>query len=104
MSKPQTAGRSGLPNSLQLRSGDRCMQGMPAGLPLGMPGIGEEIEITIQQAAHPIRQSMDVTLLTYFFIITIQQIVCAVDVLACPSPYTVYFSRLNPTIRSRIDG
>lgn len=53
-----TSGRSGRPNSAQLRSGVRWMHGTPAGLPSGIPGIGDEIEMTIQQAAQPIRHSM----------------------------------------------
>ncbi len=34
------------------------MHRCPAGLPPGIPGSGVEIEITVQQAAHPGRQSM----------------------------------------------
>lgn len=33
------------------------MQGIPAGFPLDIPGIGEEIEITIQHAPQPTLQS-----------------------------------------------
>ena len=32
---------------------------IPAGLPSGIPGIGEDIERAMQQAAHPGRQSID---------------------------------------------
>ena len=32
------------------------MQGTPAGLPWGMPGMGEEMEGAVQQAAQPGRQ------------------------------------------------
>ena len=32
------------------------MQGTPAGFPLGMPGMGEEMEGAVQQAAQPGRQ------------------------------------------------
>ncbi|EQL87215.1 hypothetical protein D052_3683 [Vibrio parahaemolyticus 10290] len=35
-----------------------CTQRTPAGLPLGIPGIGEEILGAIQQAPHPNRQSI----------------------------------------------
>ena len=52
----QNAGRSGLPNSAQRRSGSSCTQGMPAGLPCGMPGIGEVIEGAMQHAPHAGRQ------------------------------------------------
>src|SRR5690606_21465233 len=55
---PQTAGRSGLPNSAQRLSRDRCRQRSPAGLPLGIPGIGELMEGAIQQAPQPSRQFM----------------------------------------------
>jgi hypothetical protein len=41
------------------------MQGTPAGLPRGMPGIGEEIEGAIQQAAQPIRQLNSVELISF---------------------------------------
>jgi hypothetical protein len=34
------------------------MQRTPAGLPCGMPGIGDEIEGAMQQAPQPGRQSM----------------------------------------------
>jgi len=53
-----TAGRSGLPNRRHLRSSVSCGQGTPAGLPFGKPGMGDEIEMTIQQAAQPGRHSM----------------------------------------------
>jgi hypothetical protein len=33
------------------------MQRTPAGLPFGMPGIGEEIDGAMQQAPHPGRQA-----------------------------------------------
>lgn len=51
-----TAGRSGLPNNAQRRSGSNCTHGIPAGLPPGIPGIGEEIEGAMQQAPQPERQ------------------------------------------------
>ena len=59
-SLPQTAGRSALPNTLQLLSSVNCRQRMPAGLPLGMPGIGDDMDGAIQQAAQLMRQFMSV--------------------------------------------
>jgi hypothetical protein len=53
-----TAGRSGRPNSAQRKSGSSCTQGMPAGLPWGIPGIGEEIDGAMQHAPHCARQSI----------------------------------------------
>jgi hypothetical protein len=35
-----------------------CTQRTPAGLPSGMPGIGDEMEGAMQQAAHPGRHCM----------------------------------------------
>lgn len=55
---PQTGGRSDRPNRRQRLSGVSCTQRTPAGLPSAMPGITDEIEGAIQQAAHPIRQSI----------------------------------------------
>lgn len=46
----QTAGRSGCPKILQPNCSSSWMQGTPAGLPLGMPGMGLEIEGAMQQA------------------------------------------------------
>lgn len=54
----QTAGRSGMPNSKQRPSGVSWTHGMPAGLPKGIPGIGELIDSAIQQAAQPTRHSI----------------------------------------------
>jgi hypothetical protein len=54
----QNAGRSGRPNNAQRRSGNNCTQGTPAGLPCGMPGMGEVMEGAMQQAPQPGRQSM----------------------------------------------
>jgi hypothetical protein len=34
------------------------MQRTPAGLPCGIPGIGDEMDGAMQQAPHPIRHSM----------------------------------------------
>ena len=52
----QNAGRSGFPNSAQRKSGSNWTQGMPAGLPCGIPGIGDVMEGAMQQAPHPGRQ------------------------------------------------
>ena len=41
------------------------MQGIPAALPFGMPGMGEEMEGAMQQAAQPGRHSKVVTRSTY---------------------------------------
>jgi len=49
-SPAQKAGRSGLPNILQRCCSSSCMQRTPAGLPLGMPGMGLLIEGAVQQA------------------------------------------------------
>lgn len=57
-SPAQTAGRSGLPKMRQRLASSSCMQRTPAGLPCGMPGMGEVIDGAIQQAAQPERQSM----------------------------------------------
>jgi hypothetical protein len=61
MSKPgrklaHTAGRSGWPKIAQRKSAESCTQRTPAGLPKGIPGIGDEIEGAMQQAPHPARQ------------------------------------------------
>lgn len=42
-------------------SGNSCTHGMPAGLPCGMPGIGELIEGAMQHAPQLGRQSMGIT-------------------------------------------
>ncbi len=52
----QQAGRSGWPKMAQRRSSVSWMQGTPAGLPFGMPGIALEMEGAVQQAAHNGRQ------------------------------------------------
>ncbi len=56
-----TAGRSGWPNIAQRLSSVSCAQRIPAGLPLGMPGIGELIDGAMQQAPQPARQASAVT-------------------------------------------
>jgi hypothetical protein len=54
----QHAGRSGRPKIEQRFSASSCTQRTPAGLPLGMPGIGLEIEGAVQHAPHAGRHSM----------------------------------------------
>jgi hypothetical protein len=58
-SEAQNAGRSGFPNNRQFKSSSNCTQGMPAGLPWGMPGMGEVMEGAMQQAPQPERQSIE---------------------------------------------
>ena len=53
-----TAGRSGWPKIRQWLSAVSCTQHTPAGLPPGMPGMGDEIEGSTQHAPQPMRQSM----------------------------------------------
>ena len=53
-----TAGRSASPKIRQRLAGSSCTQRTPAGLPSGMPGIGELMEGAMQQAPQPLRQSM----------------------------------------------
>ena len=55
-SPAQKAGRSGRPKMAQPLSSINCTQRTPAGLPLGMPGIGEVMEGAVQQAPQPGRQ------------------------------------------------
>ena len=57
-SDAHTAGRRGSPNRRQRRSSSSCTQATPAGLPCGMPGIGELIDGAMQQAAQRGRQSI----------------------------------------------
>lgn len=54
----QTAGRSARPKIAQWPASVSWMQRTPAGLPAGMPGIGELIDGAMQQAPQPARQSM----------------------------------------------
>lgn len=42
---PHTAGLSGFPKILQLLSSDNCTHLTPKGLPSGIPGMGEDIDI-----------------------------------------------------------
>jgi hypothetical protein len=46
----QTFGRAGSSNIAQLKSGNSCIQDTPAGLPFGIPGIGELIDGAVQHA------------------------------------------------------
>jgi hypothetical protein len=57
-SEAHTAGRSGRPKRRQRKASSSCTQGTPAGLPCGIPGMGELIEGAVQQAAQPGRHSM----------------------------------------------
>lgn len=52
----QNAGRSGWPKMAQPLASVSWMQRTPAGLPLGIPGIGDVIEGAVQHAPHPARQ------------------------------------------------
>ena len=52
LNSTHTRGRSGKPYSLQRMCESSWMQGTPAGLPSGMPGIGLEIAGAVQQAPH----------------------------------------------------
>jgi hypothetical protein len=53
-----TAGRSGWPKIWHRLSTDNCTQRSPAGLPWGMPGMGELMEGAMQQAPQPSRHFM----------------------------------------------
>jgi len=52
----QTLGLSSFPNRRQELLSVNWQQRIPAGFPCGMPGIGDEIEGAMQQAAQPERQ------------------------------------------------
>jgi hypothetical protein len=52
----QTAGRVGSPKSWQRSCVSSCTHRTPAGLPAGMPGIGELIDGAVQQAPQAGRQ------------------------------------------------
>ncbi|MBA3928771.1 MAG: hypothetical protein C0521_04175 [Xanthomonas sp.] len=60
-SVPQNEGRSGVPNNRQRNPSSSWTHGTPAGLPCGMPGIGEVIEGAVQQSAQPGRQEKTVS-------------------------------------------
>jgi hypothetical protein len=53
-----TAGRCGCPKILQRCALSSCTQHTPAGLPRGMPGMGELIEGAVQQAPQRGRHNM----------------------------------------------
>jgi hypothetical protein len=57
-SPAQKAGRSGRPKIRQRFSSSSWTHRTPAGLPLGIPGIGLVIEGAMQQAPQPVRHSM----------------------------------------------
>ena len=64
----QTGGRSGMPKIRQALRSSNCTHRIPAGLPLGIPGIGEEMEGAMQHAPQPGRQlSMNDTVSTSVF-------------------------------------
>ena len=56
ISPAHTAGRSAWPKMRQRRCASSCTQGTPAGLPCGMPGMGELMDGAVQQAPQPGRQ------------------------------------------------
>jgi hypothetical protein len=53
----QHVGRRGSPKIIQRRSAPNCTQRTPAGFPLGIPGIGLEMDGAMQQAPHASRQA-----------------------------------------------
>lgn len=55
----QTLGLSGFPKSSHARSLVKWGQRIIAGLPCGIAGNGELIDGNMQQAAHPLRHSID---------------------------------------------
>jgi len=59
-SPAQTLGRRGEPKILQRCCASSCTQGVLAGLPLGIPGIGVEMEGAVQHAPQSGRQSINV--------------------------------------------
>jgi hypothetical protein len=54
----QIGGLSGFPNNPHRLSSVKLTHLTPAGLPLGMPGMADEIEMAMQQAPQFIRQFM----------------------------------------------
>jgi hypothetical protein len=58
----QKDGLSGLPKRLHRLSSLNWTHRTPAGLPPGIPGIGELIEGAMQHAPQPVRQSMEMSL------------------------------------------
>jgi len=57
----QTFGLSGFPNKRHSLRSFNWMHLVPAGLPFGIPGISDDIEIMMQHAAHPERQFIFLT-------------------------------------------
>ncbi len=53
-----TVGLSAFPNSLHRLSSVSCTQRTPAGLPFGISGIGDDMDIAMQQAPQPILHSI----------------------------------------------
>jgi hypothetical protein len=49
----QTTGRDGKPKSIQVFIASNWIQRTPAGLPWGIPGIGDDISGAMQQAPQP---------------------------------------------------
>ena len=70
-SEVQNAGRSGLPNSLQRIAWSSCTQATPAGLPCGMPGMGEVIDGAMQQAPQPGRQEKGVSTMLHSLVVAL---------------------------------
>jgi hypothetical protein len=64
---PQTAGRRSLAKIRQRLSSDSWTQRTPAGLPLSMPGIDDEMDGAMQQAAQPTRHSIGIRILRKSF-------------------------------------
>ena len=58
----QTAGRAGCPKMRQRASSPSWTQRTPAGLPSGMPGIGELMDGAVQQAPQPDRHCIAVAI------------------------------------------
>lgn len=63
-SEAHTDGRSGRPNSRQPSASSSWTHGIPAGLPCGIPGIGEVIDGAMQHAPQPLRQSIPMSTLS----------------------------------------
>ena len=70
-SEAQNAGRSGLPNNLQRSDSSSCTQGTPAGLPVGMPGMGEVMDGAMQQAPQPGRQEKEVSTMPHSLVVVL---------------------------------
>ena len=66
LSWPQTRGRAGSLKIRQRLSSSSCRQRTPAGLPLGMPGMGELMEGAMQHAPQSRRQIIDGSLINCY--------------------------------------